>query len=108
MFNLMTVFGATLLAFLTVIGLMAVGVMLGRRAIKGSCGGLGGSQGESGEACSLCSNPDVACRELSRRSQGAQPDAQSNPAQTSPRDDCDRQCEDNGCSHGEIEACSRP
>jgi uncharacterized protein len=36
----MNYFLATFILMLIVIGLMAVGVMFGRRAIKGSCGGL--------------------------------------------------------------------
>jgi uncharacterized protein len=41
----MNYFLATFALMLIVIGLMAIGVMFGRRAIKGSCGGLntGGS-----------------------------------------------------------------
>ncbi len=107
MHSLMLIFGATLLAFVLVIGLMAVGVILGRRAIKGSCGGLGGSQAESGESCSLCSNPTATCKELARRSQGATPAEPLDQAQPVPHDECDRQCEANGCSQEEIEACNR-
>lgn len=36
----MNYFLATFALMLTVIALMAIGVMFGRRAIKGSCGGL--------------------------------------------------------------------
>lgn len=36
----MSYFLATFAVMLIVIGLMAIGVMFGRRAIKGSCGGL--------------------------------------------------------------------
>jgi hypothetical protein len=69
--NLILVFGVSLAAFLGVIVLMAVGVMLGRREISGSCGGLGqGADGDQAESsCSLCSNPDAACRELNKRRQ---------------------------------------
>jgi hypothetical protein len=37
---IMTYFLVTFVFMLVVIGLMAVGVMFGRRAIKGSCGGV--------------------------------------------------------------------
>ncbi len=68
--NLLVIFSVTLLFFLTVILLMASGVLLGRREISGSCGGLG-NQGEIDQSsCSLCENPDAACRELKRRMQG--------------------------------------
>jgi hypothetical protein len=35
----MTYFVITFIVMLTVIGIMAIGVIFGRRAIKGSCGG---------------------------------------------------------------------
>ena len=82
--NLIVVFAVSLGAFLAVVLLMASGVMMGRREIRGSCGGLGqgGREGEK-SACSLCSNPDQACRELRERMEGnrsrlgeiSQPDA---------------------------------
>ena len=37
----MTYFLVTFVLMLVVVGLMAVGVMFGRKAIKGSCGGTG-------------------------------------------------------------------
>lgn len=50
---------------------MAVGVMMGRKPISGSCGGLGAKQGEDGKtSCSLCENPAEACKELQRRQLG--------------------------------------
>ncbi|RMF45343.1 MAG: (Na+)-NQR maturation NqrM [Planctomycetota bacterium] len=59
---------ATLGVFALVMIGMAVGVIMGRRAISGSCGGLANRRDESGEVqCSLCQNPDEACRELKRR-----------------------------------------
>ncbi len=102
MLNLVTIFVLTAVAFGVVISLMAVGVMLGRSEIKGSCGGLGSSQGEGGStACSLCSNSDAACRELGRGGHESGGEAQAGEEAA----DCDRQCEANGCSEGEIEAC---
>ncbi len=100
--QLTAIFGVTAIVFALAIGLMAVGVMLGRRQIQGSCGGLGASQGKEGAgSCSLCSNPDAACRELARR---------ANPAAAEVLVDgeaaCDRQCEANGCSPAEIGACN--
>ena len=66
------IFLVTLVFFAGVILLMACGVMLGRREISGSCGGLA-NKGE-GEACSLCQNPDAACKELKRRMAGERAD----------------------------------
>ncbi len=68
--NLIVVFFVSLAAFLLVVGLMAVGVLMGRREIRGSCGGLGqGGDAGAESKCSLCSNPEAACRELSKRQQ---------------------------------------
>ena len=69
MLSMFAVFAVTLGVFLLVIVGMAVGVIVGRREISGSCGGLGSQSGaEGGEAsCSLCSNPDATCRELRNR-----------------------------------------
>ncbi|MDC0278695.1 FAD:protein FMN transferase [bacterium] len=44
---------------------MAVGVMFGRRAISGSCGGIANTQDADGNtSCALCSSPSDACKEL--------------------------------------------
>jgi len=57
-------------AFLGVIGAMAVGVMFGRRSISGSCGGLANKREPDGSiSCALCSNPDNACKDLRDRMQ---------------------------------------
>ncbi len=54
----------TAIVFGGALGAMAVGVMFGRRAISGSCGGLAnGPDGQSGR-CALCSKPDEACSRL--------------------------------------------
>jgi hypothetical protein len=45
-----------------VLAAMAVGVLLGRKPIRGSCGGLGNATG--GSSCSVCSNRDK-CSESS-------------------------------------------
>ena len=53
----MVEFFMTFLVFLSVIVIMAVGVMRGRPPIAGSCGGLG-AMGVDG-ACDICGgNPD--------------------------------------------------
>ena len=103
MSNLIAIFVVTAVAFGLVISLMAVGVMMGRREIKGSCGGLGSSQGEAGSTpCSLCSNSDTACRELGRGRQVSDQQALGSEAA-----DCGHECEANDCSEEEIEACRR-
>jgi uncharacterized protein len=47
----MNYFLATLMVMLAFIGLMAIGVMFGRRAIKGSCGGLNSGSCPCVEKC---------------------------------------------------------
>jgi hypothetical protein len=47
----MTLFFITFAAIAVVILLMAVGVMFGRHAIKGSCGGKGGAECVCTEKC---------------------------------------------------------
>lgn len=104
MLNLITIFTITAVAFGLVIGLMAVGVMLGRREIQGSCGGLGSKQGEEGaSSCSLCSNHDsAACGDLRRR--------RTNHAAAGSRgtkaDNCELDRKAEGCSDEQIEACN--
>ncbi len=52
---------------LAVVGL-AAGVLLGRRPISGSCGGIANKRDADGNvSCGLCSNPDNACKELRKR-----------------------------------------
>ena len=55
----------TLAAFGIILAGMAIGVIFGRRAISGSCGGLNANQNADGStSCSLCSNPSDGCKEL--------------------------------------------
>ena len=61
-------FAITALFFGGVLAAMAVGVMFGRHAISGSCGGIAGKQNEDGSvSCSLCDNPADACKDLRER-----------------------------------------
>lgn len=58
----------TFIAFALVLFAMAVGVIFGRRAISGSCGGLSNARnGDGSVSCSLCSDPADACKELRQR-----------------------------------------
>ena len=83
--NPIVLFGITLLFFLLVIAGMSIGVMFGRRAISGSCGGLGNQEGDGDGSCALCTNPSEACRELKRQMEASrvadEPDAVSPPAE---------------------------
>lgn len=108
--NLITAFGVTLVVFLMVIVGMAVGVLLGRRQISGSCGGLANqSDSEGATVCSLCSNPAAACKELGKRmdasgDRGAASDAETGQTLVS---DCEKDCVAEGCSQEAIDACEQ-
>jgi hypothetical protein len=52
----LTVFGV----FSFLVAIMAVGVMMGRRPITGSCGGIGRVNGEDGE-CAICGDDPAKC-----------------------------------------------
>lgn len=51
------------LIMLTVVGLMAVGVMMGRKPIAGSCGGIANLGIE--KKCSICGDDREKCPEVS-------------------------------------------
>ncbi len=52
----LTVFGV----FLFLVAIMAIGVMMGRRPISGSCGGIGRVNGEDSE-CAICGGDPIKC-----------------------------------------------
>jgi len=54
----LTVIAAALLFTLALLGI-AIGAVLGRKPVKGSCGGL--SAGASGTPCELCSGDPADC-----------------------------------------------
>ena len=70
----MQVFFLAFVAFLIVATIMAVGVLLGRKPISGSCGGVGAALGEKDYVCDLCGGDEAKCEELSlqnsQRSEG--------------------------------------
>ncbi|TWU47464.1 Thiamine biosynthesis lipoprotein ApbE precursor [Rubripirellula tenax] len=64
------VMAITTIAFATILMAMAVGVIFGRKAISGSCGGIANKTNDDGSvSCGLCSNPADACKELRDRMQ---------------------------------------
>ncbi len=100
---LITVSAIAFAAFAVVIGAMAIGVMLGRRQISGSCGGLANSTDSDGNtSCTLCSNPAAACRELGQRMRG---ERATNSASDAADGECEKDCEEEGCSKERIAAC---
>ncbi len=50
------------LVFSLLVAIMAVGVMMGRRPISGSCGGIGRVNGEDSE-CAICGGDPIKCEE---------------------------------------------
>lgn len=64
----MITFFATFAILLIVVAAMAIGVLFGRSAIKGSCGGLNqvGLSGSCGGACSIQEKEECEVRKLAR------------------------------------------
>lgn len=52
------------LVFLAVVAAMAVGVIMGRKPIKGSCGGVGAALGEKDYICEFCGGDPAKCDEI--------------------------------------------
>ncbi|MDZ4851453.1 MAG: (Na+)-NQR maturation NqrM [Pirellulaceae bacterium] len=65
-------FGVSLVVFACVMIGMAVGYILNRKRLRGSCGGIANQGGVEGSSnCSLCSNTDKTCKDLASRMQSA-------------------------------------
>ncbi len=65
---------ATFLVFLLVVAGMAIGVMMGRKPIAGSCGGIA-SLGIEKE-CSICGGDMTKCEEANKTDGDSTPSAQ--------------------------------
>ncbi len=72
----MQTFFFALFAFLLVMTIMAVGVIMGRKPISGSCGGVGAALGEDDYVCDICGGDPNKCEEQG----GVAPDSQDKPA----------------------------
>ncbi|OEC34951.1 hypothetical protein SAMN05216600_105229 [Pseudomonas cuatrocienegasensis] len=59
-------------AMLAVVGMMAVGVIMGRKPIAGSCGGIANLGIE--KECSICGGSREKCEEVNREPSGASTD----------------------------------
>ena len=59
----MLVFFITLFALLTIVTAMSVGVLMGRKPISGSCGGVGAALGEKDYVCDICGGDPSKCDE---------------------------------------------
>jgi len=63
------------LAMLLVVGMMAIGVIMGRKPIAGSCGGIANLGIE--KECSICGGSREKCEEVNRDPVNRDPDAAS-------------------------------
>lgn len=59
----MTTFILGFLLLATIIIIMSVGVILGRKPISGSCGGVGAALGEKDYTCEICGDDPAKCEE---------------------------------------------
>lgn len=59
----MQMFFITLMVLLLFVVAMSVGVLLGRKPLKGSCGGVGAALGEEDYVCDICGGDPMKCEE---------------------------------------------
>lgn len=59
----MQTFILTLVVLLLFVVAMSVGVLMGRKPLKGSCGGVGAALGEENYVCDLCGGDPNKCDE---------------------------------------------
>ncbi len=64
--SLFSLLAFVLPAMLLFFALMAVGVMMGRKPISGSCGGMGAKAGDEG--CPLCGGDTAKCESTKENS----------------------------------------
>ena len=57
----METFFVTLLVLLLVVAGMSIGVIFGRKPLKGSCGGVGKALGEEDYVCDICGGDPDKC-----------------------------------------------
>lgn len=60
----MTTVLVALVVMLVFVGLMSIGVIFGRKPLKGSCGGMGAALGEKDYVCDLCGDDESKCEEI--------------------------------------------
>ncbi len=64
----MAIFLISFTVMALVIVAMSVGVLMGRKPISGSCGGVGAALGEKNYSCDICGGDESKCEE--QRNQG--------------------------------------
>ena len=55
------------LAFGFLVTIMAIGVLVGRKPISGSCGGVGAALGEDDYTCEICGDDPARCDEFTEQ-----------------------------------------
>lgn len=58
------------IVLMLIIAAMAVGVMMGKKPLKGSCGGVGAALGEKDYSCDICGDDPNKCDEISQAGSG--------------------------------------
>ena len=68
----MLLFLLVFVVLMLIIAAMAVGVMMGRKPLKGSCGGVGAALGEKNYSCDICGDDPNKCDEVNRTNSGGE------------------------------------
>lgn len=55
------------LAFGFLVAIMAIGVLVGRKPISGSCGGVAAALGEDDYTCEICGDDPAKCDEFTEQ-----------------------------------------
>jgi uncharacterized protein len=61
----MMIFLISLVVLLVIVAAMSIGVIMGRKPISGSCGGVGAALGEKDYVCDICGGDPNKCDENS-------------------------------------------
>jgi hypothetical protein len=56
------------LGFIFLISIMAIGVLMGKKPIAGSCGGVAAALGDKDYTCEICGDDPNKCDEISKTS----------------------------------------
>lgn len=59
------------IGFVVLISIMAIGVLMGKKPIAGSCGGVAAALGEDDYTCEICGDDPKKCDEISNTSNPA-------------------------------------
>jgi len=74
----MQIFLLVLAALLIITTIMAVGVLMGRKPISGSCGGVGAALDDDDYVCDICGGDESKCEEKDTSNTSAQKTAKAN------------------------------